>query len=92
LNWFTGGVRDMKEGGPKYGNDEEVVLDKSEQGEETMGARKKLNRAAVNACALVAGIIGAASGSWVVFGIALAVAVGLSAYSGDIRLKPRRRP
>jgi len=56
-----------------------------------MGARKKINRAYFNGCTLVAGVIGALSGSWVVFGVALAAAVTLGMYSGDIRLSPRNR-
>jgi len=56
-----------------------------------MHARQKLNRAAINACILLAGIIGLMAGSWVAFLIALAVAAALAAYSGDIRLRPRNR-
>lgn len=56
-----------------------------------MGARKKINRAYFNGCARVAGVIGAVSGSWVVFGVAMAAALTLAIYSGDIRLSPRNR-
>lgn len=56
-----------------------------------MGARQKLNSAALNGCLLVAGMIGAISGSWLVFGIALAAAMALSLGSGEIRTRPRRR-
>lgn len=54
-----------------------------------MGARQKLNHAAINGCALLAAAIGMLSGSWLVFAIAVAVAVALCVFSGDIRLKPR---
>jgi len=56
-----------------------------------MHARQKLNRAAVNGCILLAGIIGLLAGSWVTFLVALVVAAALSTYSGDIRLGPRSR-
>lgn len=55
-----------------------------------MNARQKLNRAALNGCLLVAGIIGALAGSWLVFGVALAVAAVLAFHAGDIR-GPRKR-
>ena len=53
-----------------------------------MNARKKLNRAAVNGCLLLAGVFGFLSGSWLVFGLALAVVIALSVYAGDMR--PRK--
>ena len=54
-----------------------------------MGARQKLNAAAVNGCILLAGVIGAACGSWFSFGVALALAIGIALIAGDIR--PNRR-
>lgn len=56
-----------------------------------MGARHKLNRAVLNGCALVAGLLGWLTESWVVFVIALVVAVILALQSGDIRTKPDKR-
>jgi len=56
-----------------------------------MFAREKLNRASLNGCILIAGIIGLLAGSWIAFVVALAVAAALAAYSGDIRLGPRSR-
>jgi hypothetical protein len=54
-----------------------------------MGARTKLNRIATIACVLLAGILGAASGSWCVFVVVLACLLGLCLYSREIR--PDRR-
>ncbi len=56
-----------------------------------MGARQKLNQAALNGCLIVGGGIGFASRSWLVFFIASAVLAGLSLHGGDIRPKPRER-
>ena len=56
-----------------------------------MHARQKLNRAAINACILMAGVIGLLAESWVAFLVALAVAAALAAYSGDIRIGPQNR-
>ena len=53
-----------------------------------MNARMKLNRAALNGCLLVAGVAGYLAGSWWVFGLALAAAIVLGVYGGDIR--PRK--
>ena len=50
-----------------------------------MGARKKLNSAAVLGSLILASAIGLFTGSWLVFIIAALVLVGLSWYSGDIR-------
>jgi len=56
-----------------------------------MHARQKLNRAALNGCVLLAGVIGLLAGSWIAFAVALAVAAALAAYSGDIRMGPQSR-
>lgn len=56
-----------------------------------MGARQKLNRAAINGCLIIAGLFGAACGSWLVFSVALALAIVLALSDGDIRPKARRR-
>ena len=50
-----------------------------------MSARHKLNQAHVQGALVMAGVIGAACGSWTVFWIAAAILVGLSLHSGDIR-------
>ena len=50
-----------------------------------MGARQKLNGAAVGGCVAVAGLIGVAAQSWWAFLIALAVAAGWALFNGDIR-------
>ncbi len=49
-----------------------------------MGARQKLNGAAVNGCCLVAAAVGLAAQSWWVFLLALAAA-GWAVYNRDIR-------
>ena len=55
-----------------------------------MGARNKLNVAVFNGCAIVAGLIGVFSQSWLVFFIALIVALLLAIADDDVRLTPRR--
>ncbi len=50
-----------------------------------MGARQKLNSAAILGSLLVAAVIGWITGSWIVFVIAALILVGLSLHSGDIR-------
>jgi hypothetical protein len=54
-----------------------------------MGARTKLNRAFFNGCAIVTGLIGMCSQSWLVFFIALVIALLLAIAAGDIRLTPK---
>ena len=56
-----------------------------------MGARHKINRAVLNGCVLIAGVIGFLSGSWLAFGIVLAVELALAIYAGDIRVRPNKR-
>jgi hypothetical protein len=56
-----------------------------------MGARQKLNRAAINGCLIIAGLFGAACGSWHVFSVALTFAMVLALNNGDIRPKARGR-
>jgi hypothetical protein len=56
-----------------------------------MGARQKLNQAVMNGCLIVAGVVGALCRSWLVFGVATAVVIGLAVHGGDIRLRGRRR-
>jgi 1,4-dihydroxy-2-naphthoate octaprenyltransferase len=55
-----------------------------------MSARHKLNRAFVNGSLLLAGVAGALTGSWLVFGLALAALVTANLYTGDIRPDKRR--
>lgn len=55
-----------------------------------MGARQKINRAAINGCLLAAGVLGYLSGSWLVFIASLAVTLALAWHAGDIRM--RRKP
>lgn len=57
-----------------------------------MGARQKLNRAFFNGSLLLAGLTGACTESWLVFGLALAVLLALNLWAGEIRLdKPEQR-
>jgi hypothetical protein len=56
----------------------------------SLSARHKLNQAYVTGCVLLAGVAGYLSGSWLVFGIALAVLLAANLYSGDIRPDQRR--
>lgn len=51
-----------------------------------MGARQKLNAANINGCLVIAGVFGAAAGSWLVFFILLVVFVGLAIHQGSIRV------
>ena len=55
-----------------------------------MSARRKLNRATIQGCLLLAGALGYAFGSWAVFAVTLAAALALSWYAGGIRTRPRR--
>ena len=48
-------------------------------------AKHKLNEAYINGSLVVAGVIGLGSGSFVVFFITLAICLGLSFHSGNIR-------
>ena len=57
-----------------------------------MGARRKLNGAMLNGCALLAGALGVLSGSWTVFWVSLAVSIVAALCSGDIRPKPQKHP
>jgi hypothetical protein len=50
-----------------------------------MGARNKLNAAHWNGNLIIAGLAGAATGSWLVFAIGLVILVILDVYSGGIR-------
>lgn len=56
-----------------------------------MSARHKLNQANVNGTLVIAGVVGAATESWTLFVILVAILVALSVHSGDIRLSSRRR-
>lgn len=56
-----------------------------------MSARRKLNQGYVQGSLVIAGVIGAACRSWIVFWIAAAILVGLSLQSGEVRLTARRR-
>lgn len=50
-----------------------------------MSAKHKLNTSYMNGALIVAGLIGAISGSWTVFTIALAALVIGAVHAGDIR-------
>lgn len=50
-----------------------------------MSAKHKLNQAHVLGALLVAGVIGWVTGSWIVFGVALATLVLAGCHAGDIR-------
>ena len=54
-----------------------------------MGARQKLNQGYVQGSLVIAGVIGAACGSWTIFCIAAVILVGLSLQSGEVRLTGR---
>lgn len=56
-----------------------------------MGARQKLNQGYIQGSLVLAGVIGVACGSWIVFWIAAVILVGLSLQSGEVRLTRRRR-
>jgi hypothetical protein len=56
-----------------------------------MGARQKLNSGHINGALLVAGLVGGLSGSWTIFGLALAGLVLTKLLGGDIRLNGRKR-
>ena len=55
-----------------------------------MGARNKLNVAAINGAIIIAAVVGVAIGSWGVFWIVLIVLIVGDLYAGGIR--PGRRP
>jgi hypothetical protein len=59
--------------------------------EDIVGARSKLNGAYLNGALLIAGTAGILSGSWSIFGIALAGLLASSIISGSIRLPSSRR-
>jgi hypothetical protein len=56
-----------------------------------MGARRKLNAASVNGALAVAALVGGMTGSWVVFGVALAGLLVSGLVGGDIRPGSGRR-
>ena len=56
-----------------------------------MSARQKLNQGYIQGSLVIAGAIGVACESWVVFWIAALILVGLSTHSGEIRPTQRRR-
>jgi hypothetical protein len=53
-------------------------------------ARDKLNAAHVNGALVIAAVLGALTGSWLVFGVALAGLLVSSVVSGEIRPRGRR--
>ena len=53
--------------------------------EANVGARKKLNSAAILGVLILASTIGFFTGSWLTFMIAALILLGLNYYSGDIR-------
>ncbi|MDB5335664.1 MAG: hypothetical protein JWN70_1283 [Planctomycetaceae bacterium] len=55
-----------------------------------MSARQKLNQGYVQGCLAIAALIGAVCRSWIIFGIAAVVLIGLSTHSGEIRPTPER--
>jgi hypothetical protein len=56
-----------------------------EQEDANMGARRKLNQAYVCGSLIVAGLIGLATESWLVFIVVLGISLALNLYSGEIR-------
>ncbi len=55
-----------------------------------MSARHKLNRAFINGSLLLASAAGALTGSWLVFGAALAALLAANLCTGEIRPDKRR--
>jgi hypothetical protein len=56
-----------------------------------MGARTRLNQIYIFGCIGVAALIGALSGSWAIFLIAVAITVAACVHAGDIRPRPGSR-
>ena len=56
-----------------------------------MAARAQLNRAFFNGSVLLAAAAGALTGSWLIFGLALAILVAGNLYAGEIRPTRRKR-
>ena len=56
-----------------------------------MGARQKLNRAFFNGSVVLACVAGAATGSWLVFGLALVALTVVNFATGEIRCNRRKR-
>jgi hypothetical protein len=56
-----------------------------EREEEALSAKHKLNAAHWCGCLLVAGLFGWLTGSWIVFGVALAALLIAAYHAGDIR-------
>ena len=55
-----------------------------------MGARHKLNSAALNGALIVAGLVAFVTQSWVAFCIAAVALLATAVHSGDIRWTRRR--
>ena len=55
-----------------------------------MGARHKLNSAALHGVLIVAGLIALVTNSWTVFCLAAAALLATAVHSGDIRWRGRR--
>jgi len=56
-----------------------------------MGARQKLNAANTTGAFVIGGLVGALSGSWLVFFVTTGILIGTSLCAGDIRTGGRRR-
>jgi hypothetical protein len=56
-----------------------------------MGARTRLNQIYIFGCIGIAALIGALSGSWAIFLIAVAITVAACVHAGDIRPRPGSR-
>jgi hypothetical protein len=56
-----------------------------------MGARQKLNAASATGALAVGGLVGALSGSWLVFVVTAGVLIGASFCAGATRPRGRRR-
>ncbi len=56
-----------------------------------MGAKNKLNAAALNGALVVGGLVGAVTGSWTAFFLCAAVLVASAVHAGDIRAGRRQR-
>jgi hypothetical protein len=55
-----------------------------------MGARHRLNAAAINGVLLVAGLVALLTGSWIVFAVIAIALVATALHAGDIRLRSRK--
>ena len=56
-----------------------------------MGARKKLNEVHLLIAVAAAAVLGWATGSWIAFGVSMAILIAVKLHSGSIRTGGRRK-